>query len=263
LLFRAPAAPDSVFQRLGDALSGYYLVSFRVAPTDRDGPHQIRLETTRPKLTVHARARFVMTTAVRRASSGDSTEVPRLAGQPRRSDATSSFTIDKVNLQLATRSIADANGTVRILFSLDVRDPAAHTSALALGYKLRAGQRIVADTGRMVPVTLGADGSAQPISYIAFQGLPPGTYELQLSASDGSKHSAFVTHPVSARLHTIGAFDLSDLMLAASASNAEGPFPVPAHLVARQQLVAGVEVTAHDRANLANVVVRFERVDTE
>jgi VWFA-related protein len=258
LLFRAPAAPDGAFQRLGDALSGYYLVSFRVAPTDRDGPHQIRLQTTRPKLSVHARAQFVMTTVVRRASSAESTDAPGLASLPRRSDAPSSFTIDKVKLQLATRSIADADGTVRILFSLDVRDPVAHTSALALGYKLRAGDRVVADSGRLVPVTLGPDGTAQPISYIAFQGLPPGTYELQLSASDGSKHSAFVTHTVSARLHTIGRFGLSDLMLAASAANAEGPFPVPARLVASRQLVAGVEVTAHDRPDLANAVVRFE-----
>jgi hypothetical protein len=230
-----------------------------VAPTDHDGPHQIRLQTTRPKLNVHARAQFVMTTVARRASSGEPGETARSVSRPRRSDAPSLFAIDKMTVQMATRAIADANGTVRILFSLDVRDPAAHqTTALALGYKLRAGDRIVADSGRVVPVTRGPDGTPQPISYIAFQGLPAGTYELQLSASDGSKHSAFVTHPVSARLHTIGGFGLSDLMLAASAANAEGPFPVPARLVASQQLVAGVEVTAHDRADLANVVVRFE-----
>jgi VWFA-related protein len=264
LLLRAPAAPDGAFERLGDALSAYYLVAFRVAPTDGDGPHKIRLQTTRPALTVHARAQFVMTPVLRRASSGEPGDIPRSPGQPRRSDAPSSFAIDKVALQLATRTIADANGTVRILFSLDVRDPAAHvTSALALGYKLKAGDRIVADSGRVVPVTRGPDGTAQPISYIAFQGLAPGTYELQLSASDGSKHSAYMTHPVSARLHPVGAFGLSDLLLAGSAANAEGPFPVPASLVVSEQLVAGIEVTAADRAALANVTVRFEVVSAQ
>jgi hypothetical protein len=168
-----------------------------------------------------------------------------------------------VALQLATRSIADANGTIRILFSLDVRDTAARaTSALALGYKLKAGDRIVADSGRVVPITHGPDGAAQSISYIAFQHLAPGTYELQLSASDGSKHSAFVTHTVSAGLHTIGRYALSDLLLAASVANADGPFPVPAHLVARDQVVVGVEVAASDHAALANTIVRFEVIST-
>jgi VWFA-related protein len=264
LLFRAPAAPDGAFGRLGNALSGYYLVAFRVAAADRDGPHEIRLQTTRPRLSVHARAQFVMTPVARRASSSEHGEVPRSPGSPRRSDEASSFAIDKVALQVATRAIADANGTVRILFSVDVRDPAAHrTSALALGYKLKAGDRIVADSGRLVPVTRGPDGTTQPISYIAFQGLAPGTYELQLSASDGSKHSAFVTHLVSARLHPIGGFGLSDLLIAASATAAEGPFPVPATPVVSQQLVAGVEVSAADRAALAHVTVRFEVVSTE
>jgi VWFA-related protein len=263
LLIRAPAKPDEAFRRLGDALSAYYLVTFRVTAADAEGPHQIRLQTTRPALSVHARAQFVMTPIALRAA-GEPAAIPRSGNQPRRSDAPSSFAIDKVACQLATRAIADTNGTVRILFSLDVRDPAAHlTSALALGYKLKAGDRVVADSGRVVPVTRGPDGAAQPISYIAFQGLAPGTYELQLSASDGSKHSAFVTHPVSARLHTIGGFGLSDLLLAASATSAEGPFPVPAILVVNQQIVAGVEVTAADRAALANVSVRFEVVSAQ
>jgi VWFA-related protein len=268
LLFRAPAAPDDAFRRLADALSGYYLVTFRATPADTDGPHTIALKTTRQALTVHARAQFVMTAPALRAAlapgaatgTGPSA-VPRPAAAPRRSDAASAFSIDKVAVQVATRSIADANGKIRILLSLDVRDPAAHeTSALALGYKLRVGDRIVTDSGRVVPVTRGPDGIAQPISYIAFQGLAPGTYELQLSASDGSKHSAFVTHTVSARLHAIGGYTLSDLLLAASAQSADGPFPVPARPVAADQIVTGVEVTAGDRAALANTTVRFEVV---
>ncbi len=263
LLFRVPAAPDEAFRRLADALSGYYLVTFQVTPADAEGPHHIKLRATRPSLSVHAREQFVVTPAALRASAGVPSKVTRANGAPRRSDTPSAFTIDKVALQLATRSIADANGTIRILFSLDVRDTAAHaTSALALGYKLKAGDRIVADNGRVVPITHGPDGVAQSISYIAFQHLAPGTYELQLSASDGSKHSAFVTHTVAAGLHTIGRYALSDLLLAASVANADGPFPVPAHLATRDQVVAGVEVTASDRTALANTTVRFEVIST-
>ncbi|HEY2905959.1 MAG TPA: hypothetical protein VGJ29_08660, partial [Vicinamibacterales bacterium] len=95
-----------------------------------------------------------------------------------------------------------------------------------------------------------------------FQGLAPGTYELQLSASDGSKHSAFVRHLVSARLHAVGGYMLSDLLIAASASTPAGPFPVPAQLVARDQMVMGIEVAAGDRAALANATLRFAVVSS-
>ncbi|HEY2150943.1 MAG TPA: VWA domain-containing protein [Vicinamibacterales bacterium] len=251
LLFRAPAGPDSAFQRLGDALSGYYLVSFRLTAADGDGPHAISLRTTRLGATIHARARFLVPTSARRPPSAT-------VGV-----GASSFTLDKAKLLVSTRAIADAGGLVRILFSLDMNDGTAHTSALALGYKLTSGSRIVADSGRVVPVTRGIDGVAEPISYIAFQALPPGTYELRLSVSDGTKHSAVVTHPVSARLHTIGAFTLSDLLLAAAAASEQGPFPVPARTAVTGQVVAGVDVAAGVAAAFANAAVRFEVASTK
>ncbi len=251
MLFRAPAAPDAAFERLGDALSGYYLVSFRVTTADRDGAHAIALRTSRPGATIHARARFVVGTTSRRAPSAT------VGG------GASSFTLDKAKMQVSTRAIADTRGLVRILFSLDMNDGTAQTSALALGYKLTSGGRVVADSGRVVPVTRGSDGTAQPISYIAFQALPPGAYELRLSVSDGTKHSAFVIHPVSARLHTIGAFTLSDLLLAPSAASEDGPFPVPARIAVTKQVVAGVDVASDAATTLANTVVRFEVASTK
>ena len=262
LLFRAAAAPDDAFRRLADVLAGYYLVTFQATPDDSEGPHQIKLQATRPGIIVHARAQFAITKAgpsrtTANAAAGGSSSV----SSSRRPDAASTFNIDKSTVQLATRSIADANGTIRILVSLDVRDPSAHaTSALALGYKLKLGDRIIADTGRVVPVERAPDGTTQPISYIAFQGLAPGSYELQLSASDGSKHSAFVRHPVSARLHTLGNYTLSDLLIAASAATPDGPFPVPAQLSVRDQIVIGVDVTASDRAARANTTLRLSVV---
>ncbi len=264
LLFRASAAPDEAFRRLADVLAGYYLVTFQVTAADGEGPHHIKLETIKPGLVVHARTQFAMSKAAAPRTTANIGASERSSVAPsRRADAPSTFNIDKSTVQLATRSIADANGTIRILVSFDVRDPSAHaTTALALGYKLKLGDRIIADTGRVVPVERQPDGSAQPISYIAFQGLAPGTYELQLSASDGSKHSAFVRHLVSARLHAIGGYTLSDLLIAASASTPAGPFPVPAQLVARDQVVMGVEVAAGDAAGFANATLRFAAVSS-
>ena len=118
----------------------------------------------------------------------------------------------------------------------------------------------MAETGRIVPVTHNGDGSAQPISYFAFRNVPPGRYKLELSASDGSKHSGFATHSVDAMLHTIGAYRLGDILVASSAPNQEGPFPVPANVVVGSRMVAGVEVTAATLADLESVSVRFEIV---
>ncbi len=91
LLFRAPAAPDAAFARLGDALSGYYLVSFRVTEADGDGPHAIALRTSRPGTTVRARTRFVVAMTSRRPPSITA------------SGGASSFTLDKAKLLVNTR----------------------------------------------------------------------------------------------------------------------------------------------------------------
>jgi len=261
MLIRASAAPDAAFQRLANALSGFYVVAFRVLPSDREGAHQIRLVSTKTASSTHSRSHFVMTPLARPASAANGSAV----AAPRHRDAFSSVTIDKVTLRVATRSIADADGTVRILFSVDVQEPAAHSiSALALGYKLTAGDRLVADTGRVVPVTHTADGAAEPISYIAFRGVPPGRYKLELSASDGTKHNGFVAHPVEAALHPIGVYRLSDLLLASSAPSGEGPFPVPANFVIRgSELVAGVEVSASDASAFADAAIRFEVISPQ
>jgi VWFA-related protein len=251
VLVRVTAAPDAAFERLGHALSGFYIVAFRVLPGDRDGPHQVQLTSSAAGASLHARTQFVKTPVVAR------TAMPARTSSVKPSFST--MKMDKTTLQVATRSIADANGRVRIVFSLDVLDQAANpVSALALGYKLKAGDRVVAETGQVVPVTHGADGRAEPVSYVAFQGLAPGQYKLEVSASDGSKHTAFVTHPVVANLHAVGAFRLSDLFLAAVAPNAQGPFPSPASVVTSTgEVVMGIDVTAPDASTLADATVQF------
>jgi VWFA-related protein len=257
LLIRITAAPDAAFQRLGNTLSGFYAIAFRVLPADRDGPHEVQVTTALKGVSLYARSQFVKTPVA-----------VSVAAPPRAAAVKSTFSslkIDKTTLRVATRSIPDAGGRIRLVFSVDVLDQAANPiSALALGYKLKAGNRVVADTGRIVPVTHGANGSADPISYVAFQGLAPGQYQLELSASDGTKHTAFVSHPVVADLHTIGAYRVSDLFLAASAPNEQGPFPSPAvAVISSGEAVMGVEVTATDAAALAGLAVQFAVVKPE
>jgi VWFA-related protein len=265
VLLRASGNGAGAIDRLADALAGYYVIGFRVLPADREGAHRISIGTTRPSLTVVARAQFAIPAAARRPATSSTAErasVERRAS--RRPETISSVSIDKVRLRVATHSVADTDGTVRVLLSIDVQDPAATpVTALALGYKLTAGDRIVADTGRVVPVVRDSTGGAQPINYFAFRNLPPGRYSLQLSASDGTKHSGFVTHPVDAALHRLGPYTAGDLLLATTASSEQGPFAVPADVIAARQLIAGVEVTAPEQSALSDALVRFEIIDAQ
>ena len=261
VLQRISAAPEQAIERLASALLGYYVIGFRVLPNDREGPHQIKIAAANPAFSVMARTQFAVTSGDRPATSAATVTSSRAS---REHAAFSSLNIDKTKLRVATRSIAEADGTVRILLSLDVNDTPAHPiTALALGYKLTSGDRVVAETGRVVPVTHNEDGSAQPISYFAFRNVPLGRYKLEISASDGSKHSGFATHAVDAILHTMGPYRLGDILVAASASNEQGPFPVPAEVVVGSRIIAGVEVTAATPADLENVSVRFEIVGTQ
>ncbi|HEY7284574.1 MAG TPA: VWA domain-containing protein, partial [Vicinamibacterales bacterium] len=255
VLERVPPVPDRAMDRVADLLAGHYVVAFRVEPRDREGTHQIKLTVSRPGTTVVARSQFRVTASEKPSTT---TAAPVSAPVSRRSIRSSSLDIDKINLRVATRAIAEPDGSVRILLSVDVRDPRpTPVTALALGYKLVSGDRVLAETGQVVPVTRGADGQTDPISYIAFRNIPAGRYSLQLSASDGSKHAGFVSHNVDATLLPVGAYRLSDILLAESAPNDEGPYPVHADVTVRRQVVAGVEVTAPSETAFENAEVRF------
>jgi len=255
VLERVPPAPDRAMDRVAELLAGHYVVAFRVEPKDREGTHQIKLTVSRPGTTLMARSQFMVPASERPSTTS---AAPVAAAISRRANRSSSLDIDKINLRVATRAIAESDGSVRILLSVDVRDPrATPVTALALGYKLVSGDRVLAETGQVVPVTRSADGQTDPISYIAFRNIPAGRYSLQLSASDGSKHSGFVTHAVDATLASAGAYRLSDVLLAESVPNDEGPYPVHADITIRRQLVAGVEVTAPSGTVFENAAVRF------
>src|SRR5262249_963708 len=160
-------------------LSGYYLIGFRVLPADRQGNHSIRIATARSRISIVARSQFSIPAASRTVTSA----AARTTSDPaaKRRDPFSSVSIDKTRLRVATHSASDANGTMLILLSVDVQEVAAHPiTALALGYKLVAGDRVVSDSGRVVPVAHAPDGAPAPISYVAFRNVPPGRYSLQL-----------------------------------------------------------------------------------
>ena len=258
-MIRITGKGNAAFDRVGRELSGYYLLSFSVLPSDRDGkPHRIQLKSGRSNVTVHARSEFVASPASTRmaAAGGRAPAAPLPPADP----AASSMKVDaSVSLRVGTHVVKDAGQTVRILMNVDVLDEQQAATDLVLSYRLRQGERIVRMNEFLVPLHRGGDGSVDPVSYVAFQGLAPGRYELDLSASYGTKDTGTLHRAIDARLHDVGPLEASDVLLAPSAPSATGPFPVAADVhIAGDQVVAAVEISAKGSAKLGNAAVQFE-----
>lgn len=249
-LFRVVGKADLVFERLARELSGHYLVTFQVLPGDRDGKaHRITLTTSRRDVTIHARAQFVV-----KPDTGESD--PRLL----RDVLTSPFQANTLALRAQTYTIRDTDPSkVRVLLSVDVLDAAPAVSKTSIAYELLGAGKVVQRDARTITLDRGPDGTVRPVSWIAFQGLAPGTYGLHLSASAGGDQIGSLKRIVDARLHTVGPYAVSDVFLAPSAPAGVGPFPVPAEvLVDRDELVAGIELYTRTPDDTSQVAVRFE-----
>jgi VWFA-related protein len=249
-LFRVVGTADRAFERLARELSGHYLVTFQVLPGDRDGkPHRIALTTSRRGAMIHARAQFVV-----KPDTGESD--PRLL----RDVLASPFHANSLSLRAQTYTIRDTDPSkVRVLLSVDVLDAAPSVSKTSIAYQLMGAGKVVQRDARTITLDRGLDGAAQPVSWIAFRGLAPGTYALQLSASAGGDQIGSLKRTVDARLHAVGPYAVSDVFVAPSAPAGGGPFPVPAEVsVDRDELIAGIEVYTRKPDDSSQIAVRFE-----
>ncbi len=249
-MFRIIGKGDRAFDRLARELSARYLVTFQVLPGDRDGkPHRIALTASRRNLTIHARAQFIVKPDTAEAD-------PRLL----RDILTSPFQANTLSVRAQTYAIRDTDPhRVRVLLSVDILDAGPTATSTSIAYQLTGPGKVVRGDARTIALHRSLDGAVQPVSWVAFQGLTPGTYGLQLSASAGGDQIGSVKQVVDARLHTVGSCAASDVFVAASAPTGAGPFPVPAEaIVGGDELVAGIELYTAEREDSRHVAVRFE-----
>jgi hypothetical protein len=230
--YRVVGRAEDAFGRLVRELSAKYVLTFPVLPEDRDGkPHQIRLMTTKRNLTVHSRAQFVAT--------GEEADLNRLLQSALRSQFANSLAV-----KVGTYAIRDSDASkIRLLVSVDLPDLPAPVSQVNLAYQLVNRGKSVGGDARTVSIERDGSGFTLPISWIAFQHLSPGDYELHLSAAVGPEQVGSVTRSVQAHLHEFDRVRVSDLLLASEAPDGAGPFPVPADLAfGGGQIVAGIEI---------------------
>jgi VWFA-related protein len=232
-VYRVVSRAEDAFGRLVRELSAKYVLTFPVLPEDRDGKaHRIQLTTTKRNLTIHSRSQFIV-------NEGQADVDARFLQSALRSQFANSLAV-----KVGTYAIRDADvSKIRLLVSVDLPDLPSLGSKVTLAYQLMNRGKAVGGDARTVSIERDRRGVALPISWIAFQHLSPGDYQLHLSAAVGPEQVGSVTRVVQARLHDVGRFRVSDLFLASEAPNPIGPFPVPADLAfGGDSIVAGLEI---------------------
>lgn len=204
-LFHLVGADPHPFRRILSELSGYYLVAFEAADTDRDGrTHRIAVKTDAAGVTVRARPAFKVETAPAPAAIGSHLE--RLLRSPRLST--------ELPLRVAAHSFRDAAADrLKVVVS-------AETDHAGSGREVTIAFVVVGDKGVIVASGAGATASgrySQPTS------VPPGQYMLKAAAIDDSGRQGSVERRFDARLAQGGAVQLSDLMIAEPTSDPAAP----------------------------------------
>ena len=213
-LFDVAGTGASVFERVANELSGYYLLGVEPDSRDQDGkPHPIRVDVGRSGLTVRAH-RTMMSSGAAGATAASRTP---------REFVTAALSSPLPAASLPLRAIAftfrglDA-GKVRLLVHADIGSAYTTPQRLAIGYYVvdRDGKSLDGQVSevRLAPVVPGVP------SAVAFSGgasVDPGDYTVKIAVADGDRIGS-LDLPVHASLLDLGKVQLTELI-------AGGPAP--------------------------------------
>ena len=190
--FELIGSAESPLRRLAAEVSGYYLIGVEPEANDLDGkPHQIRVDVSRPGLTVRSRREF----AFRRVVTDEKKMFAEAIASP--------LAETELPLRVATFNLADEDPSkVRILLVAEIDRAQERGGSALVGFVLtdEKGKPTVNSGQRMTLPR--ADSGA--LSFVGSFAVPPGTYTMKLAAvHDGRVGS--VEHRVSARLTQLDA----------------------------------------------------------
>lgn len=213
-MFDVAGTGASVFERVTNELSGYYLLGVEPDSRDQDGkPHPIRVDVARNGLTV--RAHRTMTSG---GASG-----PVAASRTPREVVTAALSSPLPAASLPLRAIAFTfrgleAGKVRLLVHADIGSAYTTPQRLAIGYYVvdRDGKNLDGQVSevRLAPVVPGAPS---PVSFSGGASVNPGDYTVKIAVADGDRIGS-LDLPVHASLLDLGKVQLTELI-------AGGPVP--------------------------------------
>lgn len=235
------------FGKIAHELSGYYLVGFEAAATDRDGrPHRIELRVKTRRAEVRARQAFSAETRPSKeravaAQLDDLLRSPELATE--------------LPLRVSTYTYQEpGTAKLRIVVSAEVAKPSDAGAIPTLAFVLLDTQNVIAASATHV----ASDGRH------AFSAVvPPGDYTLKVAGIDPLGRRGSVERGFEARLGEVGQLRVSDLLVAAAPASPNDPLHPTIDGTNEGDLVAYLELYADEAIPLRQATVRMEVASSE
>jgi VWFA-related protein len=256
-LYRIATTADFAFDRIHQAMAGYYLLGLESGPDDRDGRrHQIRVRSSRRDLTIYSRRGFL-------APSGPAVLAPRDAvARALRSPMAST----DMPLRLSTWTYKEA-GTprVRVLFAVEIErttdQPLDYMTGLVV-LDAATGQAVASNVEtRTLTADPGDAGLAVDSGALT---LEPGVYRLRFAAADGEGRVGSVDREVQAWHMGEEELALGDLLLAAAPDDDRSSLaPAVEPRVHNHQLVAVTEIYGTSEWRLDHLHAQLEVMGNE
>ncbi len=245
---RPAGAATGAFERIGQAMSGYYRLGVEPEARDLDGRrHRLSVKVRPRGLSVSDHRRVL--TAARPPVEGTLSMDDALDGLLR---TPASFT--DVGLRVTSQVVADPDSLPRVIFGVELsRASAGYAGAQILISD--ADGRIVATTTREVDID--AKGGA---AFFAMMGVPPGRYDVRVAARDSEGRMGTVVHPLDTdavgqgawRTHGLSVFEFDE-------ADPQPLRPLFGAIARDAVMVARVDLVPEGRASLgAAVPVTFE-----
>ena len=245
--------PRMAVGQIAAELSGYYLVAFERAPTDRTGSRiPIAVEVRRSGVIVRGRSEFTPDSA----ESGRSPTIPvtdprNVIGQLLRWP----LTVAEIPIAVDTYAIPVAEGVTDVLTIVAARVEPGGKPIAALGWEVTDSTgKPRADAYEAKPTTtpLSADGTL----YLAPLRLPSGRYRLKLAAIVLDGHRGSVEHTFDVRPWPAGSIRMGEVLIG------EGPgvpfYPSPRPALHGQAISVRVDLHAVTAAAFESVRARLQ-----
>lgn len=250
-VMRVVSSADTVFERLGLELSGYYLLSFEPEAGDRDGkPHKIAVTVPeRKEVLIRSRREFVVSAGTMRTAEDQLAETLRAP-----------LLSSDIGLKLSTYTLREGDSQkLRILMAAEIDRSRNPTEKISLAYVLLdtkgtlIGSLLEKDVA--TPIRAASRTQAFVSSVVADT---PGLYTLKVAVVDGRGTRGSVEHTFRAQLSSAGQVRLTDLLIGEQSVSAGRVLPTVAGEFSTDVLHAYVELYSDAEEALKNTTVEME-----
>jgi tetratricopeptide (TPR) repeat protein len=205
-LFNITGTGAAAFDRIAGELAGYYLLGVESGATDKDGKtHPIRVEVTRPGVTIRARRALL-------ATRDDLN--PRNPREAVMAALATPLPVSALPMRVATFSLLGPEAQkVQLLIHADVGTDYSSSRVVTFGYIIsdEAGRIVDSQAGdaRLPPIMNGVPSALQ---FSAGASLAAGDYSIKLAVVEGDRVGT-VEHTIHAGLVDASPLKVSDLMV--------------------------------------------------